>query len=530
MNVLSSLSKLAGRLRPAEPKAPAPPVLVAVGDSLTAGMQDMTLDLALQKKSFPPLIARQAGLPFQVPEVHGGAIPPRIFEPNEVPLWRTAFRYAQVGLAAAAPLALMALGVNPPAAALYPLYYAGNVGRQKGSDDTQNLAVPGFELRHLHETARVSDFSAAAVRGEESASTVVVEAPLIKALVQNGGRESRGMTEVDRAVAKQPDMITLWAGNNDILASALFGNIDDVSLTPMEDRPWLLNPGEATPRYTERAVPGLASSLQGPDGVLTRLLAETDAEIMLLNVPDVTTIPHLLTVGEKVGPLPYQLVLPDGTDITEKFENFVIPSGVRSAKPGQRTEFPEGTRIGLGSLLSKMYRLLLDQGPENLVESLAQAPLLGEDNVLDPEEIATVQKRTQEFNDLLKKATENPRVHLVDVNGVLNQAKTQGYALRGQGPEARIGTGYTGLKNAAGQAGLFSYDGVHPSDVGQAVVANLVLDKARQDLGTDPRFSAITGAPAVDEKAALAADPRNGGQRPRLILSGVSVDRLFSLT
>ncbi len=47
--------------------------MVAVGDSLTAGMQDATLDLELQNKSFSSLIAGQAGLDFQMPEIHGGA-------------------------------------------------------------------------------------------------------------------------------------------------------------------------------------------------------------------------------------------------------------------------------------------------------------------------------------------------------------------------------------------------------------------------------------------------------------------------
>lgn len=505
------------------------PVLVAIGDSLTAGMQDMTLDFDLQKKAYPALVARQAGLPFQSPEVHGGSIPPRIFEPGKVPLWRTLWRAAQVGVAAAGPLALMAVGINPPPATLLPLYYAGGVGRQSGSDDTQNYAVPGFELRHLNEIAKVSDFSKAAVAGEESITSVIFQAPLVKALVQNGGGESKGLTEVDRAVLKQPDMVTLWAGNNDILSSALSGNISDESLTPMEDRRWLLNPGEAKPRYTQRVMPGLVSSLQGPNGMLTRLLGETEAEVMLVNIPDVTTIPHLLTVGQKVGPLPYQLVLPDGTDITKQFENFVIPSGVRGADEGDRSEFPVGTRIGLGSLLGKMTRLLTDStftSHNALFKTMASTPLLGEDDVLDPNEIATIQKRTDDFNGLLAKASENPRVHLVDINKVLSTAKDEGYSLRGAGKDVKVTNTYTGLSDERGLPGLFSYDGVHPSDVGQAVVANLVLDTARKDLANDTRFQAVVNAPLVDEKASLAADPRINGARPRLVLGSLATERL----
>ena len=112
--------------------------MVAVGDSLTAGMQDATLDLELQNKAFSSLIARQAGLDFQMPEIHGGAIPPKLFEPGEVPIWRTLWNYSQVGLASAAPVALTALGLQPPSLSLFPLYHVAGMGKQKGSDDNSN--------------------------------------------------------------------------------------------------------------------------------------------------------------------------------------------------------------------------------------------------------------------------------------------------------------------------------------------------------------------------------------------------------
>jgi lysophospholipase L1-like esterase len=502
------------------------PVLVAVGDSLTAGMQDATLDLALQKKSFSSLIARQSGLDFQVPEIHGGAIPPKLFEPGEVPIWRTLWSYAQVGLAGAGPVALAALGVQPPALTLLPLYHVAGMGKQKGPDDTHNFAVPGFELRHLNEVANVSDFTAAAARGEEDPLFVPVEAPLVKAILQKGEREKAGKTEIDLAVEKQPDLVTLWAGNNDILFTALMGNVDDQSLTPIEDRQWLLNPGQGKPKYTERVMPGLKSSMVGPNGSLTRLLKETDAEVMLMNIPDVTTIPHLLTVGEKVGSLPFEVVLPDGTDITKKLEEFRIPNGVYGAKDGERTSFPEGTRVGLGFLLTTLYRLLgSDNGAQDTFALQSGASLLSEDEVLDPDEVAQVQEHTREFNAILSEASKNSRVHLVDVNRALGQARDGGYSLRGAGPQQKVGSSFTGVKGADGQEGLFSYDGVHPSDVGQAVVANLILDVAKEELADDPRFEKVVQAPLIDEKAVLEADPRREAKRPRLVLA----DRLPGL-
>lgn len=499
---------------------------MAIGDSLSAGMQDATLDLDLQRKAFPALLAKQAGVPFQSPEIHDGAIPPRVFEPNDIPIARTAWRAAQVAAASAIPLGLATIGINPPGFTVAPLYYAGGIGRQKGSDDTNNFAVPGFELRHLHEVENVSDYTRGAADGEDAVASIVFEAPLIKAILQKGGRRSKGKSEVDLAIAKQPDLVTLWAGNNDILSSALSASVGDTNLTPFEDRKWLLNPGDENPKYTDRVIPGLTNSMVGPDGVLTRILDETDSHVMLMNVPDVTTIPHLLTVGERVGKLPFEVALPNGVDITRELENFRIPTGVRDAGEGERVEFPEGTRIGLGSLLGQFHRLFTQQGSDGLFESLQSQALLKEDDVLDPEEIGQIQAHTERFNDMLEDASENPRVHLVDVNHLLTEAKTKGVALKGAGEEVMVGAAYTGTKDGRGHEGIFSHDGIHPSDVGQAVVANLVLEAAKSQLGDNPRFQKLTQAPLVDEKAVLEADARQGDGRSRIVLGGPQLVQL----
>ena len=338
-------------------------------------------------------------------------------------------------------------------------------------------------------------------------------------MVDLAGSEKVGKTEIDLAVEKQPDLVTLWAGNNDILFTALMGSVDDRSLTPIEDRRWLLNPGDAQPEYTERIMPGLESSMVGPNGSLTRLLNETDAEVMLMNIPDVTTIPHLLTVGEKVGRLPFEVVLPDGTDVTKKLEEFRIPVGVYGAEEGKRKTFPEGTRVGLGYLLTTLYRLLASDGSQESFALQSRASLLTEDEVLDPDEVAQVQEHTKKFNAILEQAAKNPRVHLVDVNRALGQARKGGFPLRGVGPDQKVGASFIGVKGDDGMEGLFSYDGVHPSDVGQAVVANLILDVAKEQLADDSRFESVVQAETIDEKAVLKADPRLEAKRPRLVLA-----------
>ena len=101
------------------------------------------------------------------------------------------------------------------------------------------------------------------------------------------------------------------------------------------------------------------------------------------------------------------------------------------------------------------------------------------------------------------------------VNALLEQAKTTGVPLRGSGPEVVMGTTFTGLQTESGAHGFFSYDGIHPSDVGHAILANEMLTVAKERLSDKPRFAQLTSAPLLDEKAIHADDPRT---RPVLIL------------
>ena len=60
---------------------------------------------------------------------------------------------------------------------------------------------------------------------------------------------------------------------------------------------------------------------------------------------------------------------------------------------------------------------------------------------------------------------------------------------------------------------MFSFDGVHPSDTGHAVVANVLLDTIKSELGDDPRFAAFEAANPVDEKAVYSNDPHRDSRQ-----------------
>ncbi|MBS2039759.1 SGNH/GDSL hydrolase family protein [bacterium] len=507
------------------------PKLVAIGDSLTAGMQDCNLVGSRQEHSYPNLIAKQGGFVFKQPLLKENGIPPKLFMSPDASLMKAAWRYTLVGLAHTAPMAATALGINPPEWLYTGIYHAGGMGQRVEKGEVQNFAIPGLEARHLNNIHSVKDFGHEVVMGIENKGAMLAEIPFIRQITQGGRSACHGVSQVDAAVAQKPDMVMLWAGNNDALAGALSGEVNDLSLTPMEDRPWKMEkkkwpwskPSEVE---TPEVIPGFRSTMNEAVG---RLLKETDAEIMLMNIPDVTVIPHLFRLGEKVGPLPFRMVLPGGADVTEKIANWKLPTKINGKGKGGRLYFPEGTRVGLAQILKKLthyYKVKTEKDLDAALMAMTRSGgVFTEKEAVDPEEAATIQKRVSEYNALLKEFDEkNPRVHLVDVNGCLNRAARQGIPLRGEGEAVTVTNTFTGSQDRRGYQGMFSFDGIHPSDVGYAVIANEIIDKARVDLKDDPRFTTLVNSQPVDEKAALNGDPhRSPGH---MLLNGFVSEQL----
>lgn len=522
--------------RPPAPHAtPYRPKLVAVGDSLTAGMQDANLIGARQEVSYPALIARQAGLKFEQPLLSKEGAPPRLFLSPGTSLAQTVWRYTQVMAAAAPVYASLALGWAPPEFTMLPLFHAGGMGHAEGKKPWQNLAVPGFELREVSDVKNLKTLMKGMTNKAEGSGELIATGPYVKHILQDGASGRKGASQIDKAVAQDPDLVLYWAGNNDALASAITGHVDDRSLTPLGDQKWTYhsyNPvsGKRTPHQTKSVQPGFETSLNKQVG---RLLKETKAEIVMMNVPDVTVVPFLHELGDKVGRLPFRLVLPGGVDVTEKLENWTLPRHVKGEGHDGREIFPEHTRVGLPMILSKLTHYFKVQSEKDVDVALATMArgegVFSEDEVLDPDEIGTIQQRTAEFNRLISELDQkHERVHLVDANSLLTTAQRDGIALRGEGPEVTVTNTFTNHKDDRGFRGIFSGDGIHPSDIGYAVVANRVLDTLRTELKDDPRFECFQNAPPVDEKAALKADP-HVGERATLLLTPYVTDALSRL-
>ena len=123
-----------------------------------------------------------------------------------------------------------------------------------------------------------------------------------------------------------------------------------------------------------------------------------------------------------------------------------------------------GTDCGLpqGSVTTFPSALLIKLGLQDC--SLLQNP----NYVLDPTEIATIQQRLQQFNQIMKADAQHAGFGVVDIYGIFQSYLTS--------PPVFFGLPLTARFNG----GLLSLDAFHPSNIGHALAANAFIQTANQ--------------------------------------------------
>jgi hypothetical protein len=146
--------------------------------------------------------------------------------------------------------------------------------------------------------------------------------------------------------------------------------------------------------------------------------------------------------------------------------------------------------LGIGSgdfLIPDAFPLI-----NNILLGIAPGPLPA-DVVLDAGEVAVIRSATEEFNAFIADQVEEKGAALVDIHALLDSIEVRGIVVGGR----RLTTAFLG--------GLFSLDGVHPTNTGYAVIANGFIK------ALDTHFAA--GIHQVSVQKVMLADP--------LVLPGV---------
>lgn len=175
--------------------------------------------------------------------------------------------------------------------------------------------------------------------------------------------------------------------------------------------------------------------------VMTRLAA-TGAALVVANLPDVGVLPYFLTAEEVAG-----------------------LSGLPLTVVGPVLGLAEGDLV-TPDALPLIGPVLTGAVPGPLPPQV----------ILDAGEQQVIRIRTDAFNRIIAGEARRVGAALVDVHGLLAWAKARGIVVGGQ----RLTTDFLG--------GLFSLDGIHPTNTGYAIIANAFIQamNARLHAGIPP--------------------------------------------
>lgn len=228
-------------------------IFVAVGNSLTAGYANGALYITGQQNSFPNILAGQFAL------VGGNAFTQPLMADN---------LGGFAGLDAFPNRFVLAPGAD----GLSPTRLGGSPATDFTtvlSGPFNNMGVPGAKSFHLG----LSGYGNAAGVSAGTANPYFVRFA-----------SAPGATVIADAVAQKPTFFTLWIGNNDVLSFATSGGVG-------MDQTGNLDP--ATYGSNDITDPNVFASVYS--GYVNALIAATPDGI-LVNIPDVTTIPYFTTV------------------------------------------------------------------------------------------------------------------------------------------------------------------------------------------------------------------------------------------
>jgi lysophospholipase L1-like esterase len=228
----------------------------------------------------------------------------------------------------------------------------------------------------------------------------------------------RGLgSQVAQAVASRPTFVLVWIGNNDVLGAVVNGEaIEGVTLTP---------PAVFQQVYSQ---------------IITNLKS-TGATIVVANLPDPTVIPFATTIKPFItDPISGQPFLLNGNPVP-----LIGPNGP----------------LAPNALVTLGAAPFLAQGM-GVPQAFGGSGLPLPDNViLDANKVAIIQAHVTQNNQSIQAIASAANVPVVDINGILQNIATNGRDIGGIHLTAAFLTG-----------GVFSYDGIHPTDLGYAIVAN----------------------------------------------------------
>ncbi|MCK4705358.1 MAG: G-D-S-L family lipolytic protein [Gammaproteobacteria bacterium] len=447
---------------------------VTIGDSLTAGYADGALYLAGQENSYPSILAQQfaavgGDANFTQPLVSdnlGGLLAGGIqITDNQLVLDLTD---------PTSPSPVTVTGTPTTEA----------IGSGLNGTAFSNMGVPGAKSFHL----------GAPGYGDPAGILLGLSNPYFARFASVPATA----TMIGDAAVQVPSFFVMWIGNNDVLSYATTGGIG-VDQAGFYD-PALYGSNDITDPTV------FAGTYAGLVGALT---ANPATQGVLVNIPDVSTIPYFTTVP--YNPVPFDVVDPvdQGTIVALNDGYAAYNGGVAYAlsldiitveeaalrtilfSDGQNAvvimdeDLTDITFIDAGLInmrqataadflvLTTSSKIGTEMIPGNPATVWGLGVPLEDSDVLIPSEVAAIDTARTAFNATIQAAADaNPNLMLVDSSAIMLEISTTGID---------YGTGSINADYATG--GAFSLDGVHPTARGYAVVANRIIDAINTGFG-----------------------------------------------
>lgn len=190
--------------------------------------------------------------------------------------------------------------------------------------------------------------------------------------------------------------------------------------------------------------------------LITQLTTQTSAHLVIANIPDVTAVPYLQ------------------------------PAAGLLAKYSAGTGLPTTTLSALFGISAGDYVTPAGLSQLSAIIAGTQKTPLSDAGVLTAAEVVTAKANVVAYNQVIAQQATAAGATLVDINALFAQVATSGVTINGvTGTSAFLG-------------GVFSLDGVHPTNTGYAVIANKFIDTMNAAIKTSIADVNVTTVAAAD--------------------------------
>ncbi|MFT4061742.1 MAG: SGNH/GDSL hydrolase family protein [Edaphocola sp.] len=383
---------------------------VSIGNSLTAGYADGSLYRSGQENSYPSMLAAQfklaGGGDFKQPLLPGNAGWP--------------------GLKRVLGYSTDCAGTT----ALGPIYYTG-------SSDTAGSAT---------NIASAGPYNNVGIPGIRCIDYTLTGYGMLNPYATRFFSNPATQRAIDVALQPIPTFFTLWLGANDVLGyatsggSGVVGGVTTIDISPQ-------------------------AAFKASYDAVVKALVDIGAKGVLINIPDVTSVPFFTTVPAK------GLALTSEAQVTA-LNTAYAALGISFSLGANYFIIADASATG-GLRQIKDGEYILLSVPQDSIKCAGwgSAKPIPAQYVLDATEVANVQEATTYFNQVIADNASQYNLALMDADSYLGTLKS-GITWNGVTFSPTYVTG-----------GAFSLDGVHLTPRGYALVANQIIKVVNAQYG-----------------------------------------------